>query len=354
MNNMAKGQLQAVAATHMNPERMMRLMANAIRTTPKLADCDPLTLLGAMMTSASLGLEPNTPLGHAYLIPFQNRSKGVVEVQFIIGYKGMISLARRSGAVVNIHADVVYEGDEFSYEYGSEQHLRHKPSGPRKSPTHAYCHAKLVDGEAFIVLPWEVVIETRDASQGWKTAKRYGKTDTTPWGAHLHAMAKKTAVRRLFDELPISIEEANSNLSDGISVDEQSGNFAAFALDPTSGVPVGADGPVIEHEGEDEPDATTDKGEGKEDPAPTKENAPTEGEEEEPESTPDFAQFEGLRLLILKDLEDAQTPDDVDEILALYESNIAQIKAATPEVHKDLMATVDEMREALGATDGQG
>lgn len=252
MNDMAKSQLATVAAKHMRPERMMRLMANALRTTPQLAECEPLTLLGAMMTSASLGLEPNTPLGHAYLIPFRNSRKNVVEVQFIIGYKGMISLARRSGAVVNIHADVVYEHDEFSYEYGSNQHLTHRPKGARENPVYAYCHAKLTDGEAFIVLPWDVIIETRDNSQGWKTAVRYGKTESSPWGQHIHAMAKKTAVRRLFDELPISIEE----VSDGVTVDEQRNDFQSFAFDPSAGVPSAQEGDVIDGEavdqGEDE------------------------------------------------------------------------------------------------------
>ena len=75
VNDMAKQQLAAVAASHLKPERMMRLMANARRTTPKLGQCSPLSLLGAMMQCASLGLEPNTVLGHAYLIPFDRKEK---------------------------------------------------------------------------------------------------------------------------------------------------------------------------------------------------------------------------------------------------------------------------------------
>jgi len=86
-NDAAKTQLQQVAAAHMKPERMMRLMANAIRTTPKLSECDPMSLLGGLMTCAGLGLEPNTIMGHAYLIPFRNNRKNITEVQLVVGYK---------------------------------------------------------------------------------------------------------------------------------------------------------------------------------------------------------------------------------------------------------------------------
>ncbi len=147
MNDMAKQQLSTVAAKHMNPERMMRLMANALRTTPKLGECQPLSLLGAMMQCASLGLEPNTVLGHAYLIPFdeskwnpqtRQRDKVGTNVQLIIGYKGLIDLARRSGHITSISANVHYSDDElWEYEEGTEATLRHRPGDLRGEKLHA-------------------------------------------------------------------------------------------------------------------------------------------------------------------------------------------------------------------------
>lgn len=244
VNDQARQQLAAVAAAHMRPEQMLRLMANAIRTTPQLAECDPLSLLGCMMTCASLGLMPNTPLQSAYLIPFKNKRKGITEVQLVVGYRGMIDLARRSGHIRNIHGDVVYEGDEFSFEYGSNQHLKHRPKGKRVNPVYAYCHATLTDGEAFVVLPWDEVMAIRDASQGYRTAVQYGKKDT-PWIAHEHAMASKTAVRALFKYLPISIEMDNGKLGDALTVDENQIDFSSFATNPE-------DGPAIEGEIVDE------------------------------------------------------------------------------------------------------
>ena len=72
------------------PERFTRMALSALNTTPKLQECTQMSFLAALMNAAQLGLEPNTPLGQAYLIPFNN--KGVMECQFQIGYKGLIDL----------------------------------------------------------------------------------------------------------------------------------------------------------------------------------------------------------------------------------------------------------------------
>ena len=84
------------------PERFTRMALTAISVNPKLAECTPKSFMGSLMNAAQLGLEPNTPLGQAYLIPYKN--KGNMEVQFQIGYKGLIELAYRSGEFANIYA----------------------------------------------------------------------------------------------------------------------------------------------------------------------------------------------------------------------------------------------------------
>lgn len=218
-------QMADIVPKHLTPERMSKVVLQALFKTPKLAQCHPMTLLGAVMSLGSLGLEPNTPLGHAYLIPFENRRKGIVEVQAIIGYKGFIDLARRSGSMKSIHADVVYEGDEFSFEYGSKMHLTHRPIGKRvgRTPIWAYCHVTLTDGEAFEVLPYEQVLEIRNKSQAYKMAvgaKDRGKSyihEASPWVAYEHEMAAKTMIRRIAKSLPLSIEMANA-----VQLDEMS------------------------------------------------------------------------------------------------------------------------------------
>lgn len=229
-NQQMVDRFKMIVPKHLSPERMLRVMALAVHKTPKLAECDPMTLLGAMMVCGSLGMEPNTPLGHCYLIPFEKRKKvggqwvtDRIDIQLIIGYKGYIDLARRSGTLVSIHADVVYEGDEFSFEYGSNMHLRHVPRGARegRKPLWAYAHAKLKDGEAFEVLPYEQVLSVRDGSQGYAQALRQGKDSnayrTSPWVAHEHEMSAKTMVRRLSKWLSMSIEFANAAQLDSMS-----------------------------------------------------------------------------------------------------------------------------------------
>jgi recombination protein RecT len=154
----------------MKPERMMRLMANAIRTTPKLGECDPMSLLGGLMTCAGLGLEPNTIMGHAYLIPFKNNRKGITEVQLVVGYKGLIDLARRSGHITSISANIHYSDDDvWEYEEGTEARLRHIPGAQEGDKRHAYAIAKFRDGgHAYVVLPWAKVMKIRNGSWAGK------------------------------------------------------------------------------------------------------------------------------------------------------------------------------------------
>lgn len=379
VNDQARSQLAKVAAKHMNPERMMRVVANAMRTTPQLAECDPMSMLGALMTAASLGLEPNTPLGHAYLIPFKNTKKGITEVQFIIGYKGFADLARRSGQIVGLHADVVYSDDElWSYEYGSNMHLRHKPGPRRGQKTHAYCHVTLKDGQAFVVLPFEQVIKTRDSSQGWKTAVRFGKTAMNPWSTHEDRMAAKTAVRALANagEMPLSIE-----FLEAVEADE-----TATGFDPTAGSAI--HGEVIDAEATDYDQETgevtetvrqIDQERGPVDPvqsqmrkpepekvrtAPKQSQAveqqakPVQREEAQPKADPldiredDEAEGEPLvhpkwyklRDAIYNDLNDGAP---VDGILGFYEEQLEQMKAQAPKVHAEILAEIEKRSDEV-------
>lgn len=108
------------------PERFSRMALSALNTTPKLAECSQMSFLGALMNAAQLGLEPNTPLGQAYLIPYRN--KGKLECQFQIGYKGLIDMVYRNDNIQTVQAQCVYENDVFEYELGLEPKLVHKPA----------------------------------------------------------------------------------------------------------------------------------------------------------------------------------------------------------------------------------
>ena len=235
-----RGTLAALLPSQMPVERMLKLALGALRTTPKLMECTTESLFGAVVVCAQLGLEPNTPLGHAYLIPFEKRAKRGSEwvtertdVQVVIGYKGMLDLARRSGQIISISAREVRENDHFEPHYGTEERLEHRPVlRCRGEVIGFYAVAKLVGGGcAFEFMSREDVDAIRDASQGYKAAetssKRSGRAPDSPWHNNYVEMGRKTVLRRLFKYLPISIEIANA-----AAIDERAVTAPA-ALDDT-------------------------------------------------------------------------------------------------------------------------
>lgn len=78
-----KPQIEKALPSVLTGERFSRMVLTAMSTNPQLAECSPNSFLGAMMQAAQLGVEPNTPLGQAYLIPYRNH--GRLECQFQLG-----------------------------------------------------------------------------------------------------------------------------------------------------------------------------------------------------------------------------------------------------------------------------
>lgn len=182
----------------LTPERFTRMVLSALSSNPKLAVCTPQSFLGAMMTAAQLGLEPNTPLGQAYLIPYRNH--GTDEVQFQIGYKGLLDLAYRSGQVSTVQAHTVYENDDFSYQYGLEPKLEHVPAKTnRGAPTHYYAVIRMKDGGYCFS-----VMSKDDMNQyAKKYSQSYSKGYSSPWSTSFDEMAKKTVLKRTLKYAPL-------------------------------------------------------------------------------------------------------------------------------------------------------
>jgi recombination protein RecT len=203
-----KAQIALALPKHVAADRLARVALTEVRKNPALARCDQTSFLGALMTCAQLGLEPGGPLGHAYLVPFENRKKGITEVQFIVGYRGMIELARRSGLLDSIEARAVYEGDKFEVSLGLYGNLRHTPdfdNPNRVQPDKlrfVYAVAKLKDGGV------QFDVMSRREIEAVRAQSRAGTSG--PWVTHFEAMALKTVVRRLFKWLPMSIEVATA------------------------------------------------------------------------------------------------------------------------------------------------
>lgn len=188
-----KGQIVAALPQHMTPDRLMRICLTEFRKNPRLQQCDHMSFLGAVVTAASLGLEPGSALGQCYLVPYKN------EVEFQIGYRGMIDIARRSGHIVSICARAVYEGDYFKVIYGTEDKIEHEPKFTSSELTHVYAVAKLQGGG--------VQFDVMSISEIDSVRTRYSKASHgKAWTDSYDEMAKKTVLRRLFKMLPVSIE----------------------------------------------------------------------------------------------------------------------------------------------------
>ena len=197
---LSKKQFNNALPQHINTDRFVRIAITTIRLNPKLAKCNPESLIGAVMVSAQLGLEPGT-LGQCYLIPFENKKAGTVECQFQIGYKGLIELLRRSGQLSDIYSYTVYENDDFNIEYGLSRTLTHKPNFDERGEIKGfYAVAILKDGaKAFEYM-------TKDEITKHEEKYRKGSYKNDVWNKNFEEMAQKTVVKKLLKWLPVSVE----------------------------------------------------------------------------------------------------------------------------------------------------
>lgn len=182
------------------PERFTRMALSALNNTPKLQECDQMSFLAALMNAAQLGLEPNTPLGQAYLIPYNN--KGKLECQFQIGYKGLIDLSYRNPMVQTIQAQAVYENDVFEYELGLESRLVHRPVfRDRGEVVLFYGLFKLTNGG------YGFEVMSREDMDAY--AKEYSKafdSSFSPWKHNYLGMAKKTVIKQALKYAPLKAD----------------------------------------------------------------------------------------------------------------------------------------------------
>jgi recombination protein RecT len=225
-NPKTKAGLAVVAGKMLNPERILKIATNAISRTPQLAQCNPKSVLGSIMASTALGLEFNTPLGHAYLIPYKRCANvdgqwiDVYDCQFQIGYKGWIVLAHRSPVVESLDAEAIHKGDFFDHMKGSEAFLKFKKSLEDRGPLiGAYCHTRHGGhNEAATVLPLDDILKIRGRSETFRAlergvrdaqtdrdkAKAQQKFDDQPWVLWEDDMAAKSAIKKHMKLLPIT------------------------------------------------------------------------------------------------------------------------------------------------------
>lgn len=180
---------------HITTERITRIALTAVRMNPQLGSCEPVSLMAAIMQSAQLGLEPNTPLGQAYIIPYGK------EAQFQVGYKGLIELAHRAN-LKNLYARTVYSNDEFEVNYGLHQDIKHKPTlGERGEAIGYYAVYHLQSGGYGFEF-----MSRREIEEHKKKYSKAASSKYSPWVTDFDSMAKKTVIKRALKYAPISVE----------------------------------------------------------------------------------------------------------------------------------------------------
>jgi recombination protein RecT len=235
-----EGEIAKALPSVITPERFTRIVLSALSSTPKLQETTPKSFLGAMMQAAQLGLEPNTALGQAYLIPRNNRRAGTIECQFQIGYKGLIDLAYRSGEVITIQAHTVYSNDEFDYAYGLDPTLTHVPAkADRGEPIFFYAMYKTKDGGyGFYVMSMDDV---------QKHAKKYSESYkggySSPWQTNFEEMAKKTVLKQVLKYAPMKTDFARA-----LSADETIKTDLSADMFSVPDEPIYADVEVVDSE----------------------------------------------------------------------------------------------------------
>lgn len=217
-----KGEIQNALPSYLPVDKFVRTALTAINSNPKLANCTQQSLLAAIMNSAQLGLEFNTPLGEAYLIPYGST------VNFQIGYKGLLKLAYNTGQFKRITAREVRVNEDFAIDYGTGE-ISHKPC---------------LTGDSGEVIGYYAIYQTKDGGQdvfymSKADAKRYGETYSKsfysgPWKTDFDSMAKKSCLIQVLKYAPKAIDSQgliqamqfdNANFKDSVKSDTGQRNF---------------------------------------------------------------------------------------------------------------------------------
>jgi recombination protein RecT len=220
--------LPTTVARYLTPDRIAKVVLSALAKTPTLMQCTQPSILRAVMDAVSLGLEPAGPLGHAYLVPFKKNKKdaqgnwtSTMEAQLIIGYRGFIALARRSGEIQSVNANVIYSRDRYRVNL-ADGTIEHEPYMP-PMPTPEEAEAKGIDPIDLMHRGQPIAVYSIAQFTGGgrhvdfmtigdveRIRERSKSGNDGPWVTDYDEMARKTVVRRAAKYWPLSTELASA------------------------------------------------------------------------------------------------------------------------------------------------
>lgn len=231
-----------------DPKRVERYTAaimSAVATNPQLQTCEAKTILSGSLLAESLNLAHSPQLGHYYLVPFNNRKQGTTEAQFILGYKGYIQLAARSGNYKHINVMEIKEGELVSYNPFDEEIILNPIQDVderEKTPTIGY-YAMFEYTNGFKkVIYWS---KAQMLAHADKYSKAFNKASyekllngeipdkdlwkySSFWYKDFDSMAKKTMLRQLISKWGVmSVDMTQAIETDNSVIKIDKGNFAA-------------------------------------------------------------------------------------------------------------------------------
>lgn len=205
-----EGDLSALLKIHnIAPEKFMTLTLNAVKRLPRLLECDPKTLFGSIMVAAELGLEPNTQMGYAHILPYKRKWKEgsawkeSLEAQFQIGYPGWVEIMHRNPKIESIDTGIIWENEAWYFDKGKREPFSHKPLPPDKRGDNwvavfAIAWLSKATRPKVIVLYKADIDKIKALSQG-------ATSEYSPWNSTKDPflwMPRKTALKQLVKELP--------------------------------------------------------------------------------------------------------------------------------------------------------
>lgn len=202
--------IEQVLPKHITAERILQMSTELLTHNPKIAECTPSSIAGAIVQASILGFEPVSAKGHCYFVPYWNRKIQQNELQLQIGYRGWILLFYRNPLVASVEARVVRKGDEFAYEYGTASYIQHKPMADVDAPiTHAYAIVKLTNGGTM----FEVLTRARIEMLRLRNPTQKDSASGA-WDTDYDMMAQAKVIKRLSRFIPADDRFAQARSTD--------------------------------------------------------------------------------------------------------------------------------------------
>lgn len=246
------GYQKLINNTLQDPKRAQRFVSaitSAVATNPALQECNPPTILSAALLGESLGLSPSPQLGQYYLVPFKNKAKydkqgnllkpETMDVQFVLGYKGYIQLALRSGQYKHLNVIAIKRGELVRFDPLTEDvEVNLDPDEIRReqTPTVGYLAMfEYLNGFRKTIYWSREKMEAHALrySKGYSAKKGY-----TFWEKDFDAMAFKTMLRQLISKWGIMSVELQTAFENDVAQEEadyvQAENYDAPAETPVA------------------------------------------------------------------------------------------------------------------------